>query len=91
MTEWGVFGVIVALASFIAAVVTPMLKLNSSITKLNVTINYMNQQLTNQNAEIDRIRERSRESHRKLWEKNDEQDSVLDFHDKRISKLENSR
>ena len=91
MTEWGVFGVIVALASFIAAVVTPMLKLNSSITKLNVTINYTNQQLTNQNAEIDRIRERSRESHRKLWEKNDEQDSVLDFHDKRISKLENSR
>ena len=91
MTEWGVFGVIVALASFIAAVVTPMLKLNSSITKLNVTINYMTQQLTNQNAEIDRIRERSRESHRKLWEKNDEQDSVLDFHDKRISKLENSR
>lgn len=91
MTEWGVFGVIVALASFIAAVVTPMLKLNSSITKLNVTINYMNQQLTNQNAEIDRIRERSRESHRKLWEKNDEQDGVLDSHDKRISKLENNR
>ena len=34
MTEWEVFGVIVALIGFVVAIGTPILKLNTSITKL---------------------------------------------------------
>ena len=33
MTEWEVFGVIVALIGFVVAIGTPILKLNTSITK----------------------------------------------------------
>lgn len=42
MTEWGVVLVIIALFGFIVAVVTPILKLNQSITKLNVTLDQTN-------------------------------------------------
>ena len=38
MTEWGVFGVIVALVSFVVAVGAPMLKLNGTITRLSTII-----------------------------------------------------
>ena len=38
MTEWGVFGVVIALVGFAATFLAPALKLNSSITKLTVTV-----------------------------------------------------
>ena len=91
MTEWGIFGVIAALASFLTVIVAPMLKLNTSITKLTITMDHMNQQLADQNAEIERIRVKSSDSHEKLWKKNDEQDDTLSDHDKRITRLEDSR
>lgn len=82
---------IAALASFLTVIVAPMLKLNTSITKLTITMDHMNQQLADQNAEIERIRVKSSESHEKLWKKNDEQDDTLSDHDKRITRLEDSR
>ena len=36
MTEWGVVGVVIALAGLVATLVRPMLSLNGSITKLNL-------------------------------------------------------
>lgn len=54
-------------------------------------MDHMNQQLADQNAEIERIRVKSSESHEKLWKKNDEQDDTLSDHDKRITRLEDSR
>lgn len=39
MNEWGVVLVIIALIGLVTAIVTPLLKLNTSITKLNVTLN----------------------------------------------------
>lgn len=91
MTEWGIFGVIAALASFLTVIVAPMLKLNTSITKLTITMNHMNQQLADQNVEMERMRVKSSESHERLWKKNEEQDEVLSDHDKRITRLEDSR
>lgn len=38
MAEWEVFGVIVALSAFVASVVTPIIKLNTTITKLAVIV-----------------------------------------------------
>jgi hypothetical protein len=39
MTDWGfVFGVIVAVATFLIAIGTPIIKLNTSITKLSVAV-----------------------------------------------------
>lgn len=60
MTEWEVLGVLLVLLSFVAAVVTPMLKLNTSITKLTVTM----EAIINDTREQ---REKSREAHKNLW------------------------
>ena len=86
--EWQVFGVIVALLGFVVAVVTPILKLNTSITKLTVTMESMSKDLIND-------REKSRDAHKNIWEgieavekKNTEQDLTLSNHEQRIKVLE---
>lgn len=60
MTEWEVLGIVVGLPSFAAALVAPMLKLNTSITKLTVTM----EAIINDTREQ---REKSREAHKNLW------------------------
>ena len=86
--EWQVFGVIVALLGFVVAVVTPILKLNTSITKLTVTMESMSKDLIND-------REKSRDAHKNIWagieaeeKKNHEQDLMLSNHEQRIKVLE---
>ena len=88
MTEWQVFGDIVALFGFVVAVVTPILKLNTSITKLTVTMESMSKDLIND-------REKSRDAHKNIWagieaveKKNTEQDLTLSNHEQRIKVLE---
>ena len=88
MTEWQVFGVIVALFGFVVEVVTPILKLNTSITKLTVTMESMSKDLIND-------REKSRDAHKSIWagieaveKKNTEQDLTLSNHEQRIKVLE---
>ena len=36
--EWQIVGVIVTLVGFLAVILPPIVKLNSSITKLNITM-----------------------------------------------------
>ena len=86
--EWQVFGVIVALFSFVVAGGTPILKLNTSITKLTVTMESMSKDLIND-------REKSRDAHKNIWagidaveKKNTEQDLTLSNHEQRIKVLE---
>lgn len=42
MNEWGVVLVIISLIGLVTAIVTPLLKLNTAITKLNVTLSNLN-------------------------------------------------
>lgn len=81
MTEWGVVGVIIALAGLLATVTAPLIKLNGNITSLNVTLNQMRK-------DVDAQKESSKESHRRLWEHNEEQDEKLENHECRIKILE---
>ncbi len=81
MTEWGVVGVVIALVGFAATFLAPALKLNASITKLTVTVEQLVRDMSEQ-------RERSREVHKRLWDKNDEQDKTLNDHETRITTLE---
>lgn len=81
MTEWGVVGVIIALAGLLATVTAPLIKLNGNITSLNVTLNQMRK-------DVDTQKESSKESHRRLWEHNEEQDKRLDEHDMRLTLIE---
>ncbi len=57
------------------------MKLNSSITKLDVT-------MVRLTKDVDVIKENSHDAHQRLWEKNDEQDKIINDHESRITSLE---
>lgn len=82
--EWQIFGVIVALIGFATAIVAPVIKLNSSITKLTVTVDRLVKDMDAQSR-------RSHDAHERLWEHQDEQDKTLTNHEIRITKLENHK
>lgn len=79
--EWTVFGVIVSLVGFLAVILPPIIKLNSSITRLTVTMDQVVKDMAEQ-------RESSHGTHKRLWEKNEEQDARLGDHEVRITTLE---
>lgn len=81
MNEWGVVGVIIALAGFGVTVVRPLLALNTSIVKLTARLDQMTDSLSE-------VSERNTKSHDRLWKKNEEQDATLDDHEHRITVLE---
>lgn len=80
---WEMFLGIAALVSFIIAITGPMMKLNTSITKLNDSVEVL------RNA-IDKIEQDNENSHRRIWEHNDEQDDKINAHEKRINNLEHT-
>ena len=83
MTAWGVFGVITAVVSFCTAVVVPLIKLNTSITTLTVTMKSTAdslKQLTSENTE----------SHKRMHEQIDVHSQKLSDHEVRITVLERS-
>lgn len=81
MTEWGVFGVIVALVGFAAAIVTPIIKLNTNITRLTVTIeNILREQESAKSA--------NGKSHDRIWKELEEHGGQLGEHENRITKIE---
>ena len=53
MTEWGVVLVVISLFGFLVAVITPILKLNQSITKLNITLDQTNNIVQSIDEKID--------------------------------------
>ena len=81
MTEWSVFLVIVSLMGFAATIVGPIIKLNTSITTLTVTMQAMETALS-------ALAAKNSTAHRSLWEKTKQQDVVLQTHEKRITLLE---
>lgn len=58
-----------------------VLKLNSSITKLTVTMERLVQDMREQKSN-------SHDAHKRLWEHNEEQDAKLLNHETRINNLE---
>ena len=81
MSEWGVVGVIVTLVGFGVTVVKPLLSLNASIVKLTARLDQLAEGLGD-------VSDRNAKSHDRLWKRNEEQDAVLDDHERRITVLE---
>lgn len=81
MTEWAVFGVLVAVAGFLGVVVPPIVNLTKSITRLTVVVDKLSSDLEEQ-------KKQSIESHDKLWKHNNEQDDRINDHETRIRLLE---
>lgn len=81
MSEWEVVGVIVALLGLIAAIAGPLIKLNTSITTLTVTLKGLND-------DIDDLTVKNTKSHQRLWDHNEEQDKKLNDHEMRLTIVE---
>lgn len=89
--EWTVFEVLAAVAALFLSLGVPIIKLNGTITKLNVTLERTEKDVTQQKQELERQKDAARESHRRLWEHNDEQDTTLNDHETRITILEHKK
>lgn len=89
--EWTVFEVLAAVAALFLSLGVPIIKLNGTITKLNVTLERTEKDVTQQKQELERQKDSARESHRRLWEHNDEQDDKLNDHERRITILEHKK
>jgi cell division protein FtsL len=81
MDEWTIVGVIIVLFGLIASVVTPLLKLNTSITQLTCAVSVLQKN-------IEGLTSKNSESHAKLWEHNTKQDALLNDHETRIKLIE---
>lgn len=79
--EWTTVTVIIALVGLGAAIVKPIVSLTRSITSLTVVVERLEKELATQE-------QHSRESHKRLWDHNEEQDTRIDDHELRIGALE---
>lgn len=86
--EWTVVTVLIAVAGLALTVGTPIVRLNQSITTLNVTLQHLQKQMDEQKQELAAHEASSHESHRRIWEHNDKQDERLNDHEQRITLLE---
>lgn len=88
MNEWSVVGVLIALVGFFLTVGAPIIKLNKTITTLNVTLDNLKERVDKHDKNFDAQQAKAKESHEKLWEHNTAQDEKLVDHEMRIRKLE---
>lgn len=79
--EWTVVGVIVTLVGLGAAVVPPIIKLNTSIVKLTDS----NVQLSER---IDAMKESNTSDHRRIWNAVEKNTEHIGDHETRLSVLE---
>lgn len=84
MNEWDVVLVIGSILSILAIILPPIIKLNTTITKLNTIIEQVI-------VDMRTTKEKNSNMHKRLWEKNSEQDEQLEDHEIRINNLENRR
>ena len=81
VTQWGVVGVIIALVGLFLTVGKPLAKLITAIERLTNTCNQLNEK-------FDKFELKNKESHKRIWEHNKNQDDIINDHEKRIHALE---
>ena len=81
MNEWNVYEVIVSLVGFSVAVITPLIKLNSTIAKLSQVVNDFVDSVNKSDA-------RNIEAHERIWKQINVTQNAVTEHDKRISIIE---
>ena len=78
---WEIVVGIITLFGFIVSIVTPILKLTKVMTQLTISVE-------NLREVVDQMGAQNTESHKRIWEHNDEQDEKISNHEQRIFKLE---
>lgn len=84
MNEWTVVTVIASLIALIIGVVTPIIKLNTSITRLTTVVDGLAKN-------FDTMTNKNSEAHGKLWEKVEEHGDTLNNHETRLQLIENKK
>lgn len=84
MSEYGVIVIVVAMITTAITIMAPIIKLNTTITRLIV-------KLDNLGTDMEELEKHNHESHRRIWEKNDEQDGKLADHESRLKIIENEK
>lgn len=82
MSEWTVVTVIVTLIGLTAAVIKPLISLNSVITRLTEAVNILD-------SKISGLTEKNSEAHGRIWVKVQEHEEVLCGHETRLMLIEN--
>ncbi|MBP5729552.1 MAG: hypothetical protein J6Y48_20995 [Clostridia bacterium] len=82
--EWTVVVVLVALVGLVISVLTPAIKLNTSVTRLSTLVDSLNNKLST-------MENNNSEAHRRLWSELDEHKSALGNHETRITVLESKK
>lgn len=81
MNEWTVVTVMIAVVGLFVTVAKPIIGLNSNITRLSENVERLEMRLTEFSTH-------NSDSHRRLWERGDEQAQRIEDHETRISVLE---
>lgn len=79
--EWTIVLTLITLLGFGTAIITPILKLNKTLTELNMGVATLNAGLKESN-------DSNAKAHKRIWEHNDEQDKEIQDHEMRITILE---
>ena len=84
MTEWTVITVIISLIALVTAIVTPIIKLNTTITKLTVVVDGIEKRYSG-------VSSLNTEAHCEIHKKIDEHSEKIGEHETRISVLESKK
>ena len=89
--EWTAVTVLAAIAGLGVTVGRPVVRLNSSITRLTALLQAMERRLDALEAALAAQQSKAAESHRRLWTREEEQDRRLADHEARLQLLEGGR
>lgn len=81
MNEWAVVGVLITLGGFFLTVGAPILKLNGTITRLQVVLDDLKKDFDKQQA-------KASETHKRIFDHDAEQDRRIEDHEVRIRLVE---
>lgn len=79
--SWEILAGLITLFGFGVSVVTPLIKLNTNIVKLNDSLGTLQSAVKN-------MQENSEADHKRMWEHNNTQDIIIDNHEKRLTSIE---
>lgn len=79
--EWETFGGVAAVVAVLIGILTPVIKLNSSVTKLNTLLEQVSKELRE-------LKEANSATHKSLWDRLNQQEKELSSHETRLRLLE---
>ena len=88
MNEWGVVLVIISLVGVGSAVITPILKLNTTMVKLTASVDNLNKDIVDIKKDMGEFVNGNHNSHVRIHTRIDATETVLDKHENRINELE---